>query len=180
MEAITKRPVVLDTPDGDVIAIRPIMNMVLAIDHRANDGAQAAGVPPLDQDLARGRRPGDACLLSAPRCGVARASGRRLMRIFVTGGAGFIGLAVVRRLVGRGDRVMAIVRDPDRATALTDLGVEIRAGDLPGRPPSSMRCAAPMPPSTSPACTASGSRPRSAPRCSTRTSARPTACSTPR
>ena len=31
-----------ETPDGDVIAIRPVMNMVLAIDHRANDGAQAA------------------------------------------------------------------------------------------------------------------------------------------
>ena len=44
MEAITKRPVVLDTPDGDVIAIRPVMNMVLAIDHRANDGAQAAAL----------------------------------------------------------------------------------------------------------------------------------------
>ena len=42
MEAITKRPVVRETPDGDVIAIRPIMNVVLAIDHRANDGAQAA------------------------------------------------------------------------------------------------------------------------------------------
>ena len=42
MEAITKRPVVRETPDGDVIAIRPIMNMVLAIDHRANDGAGAA------------------------------------------------------------------------------------------------------------------------------------------
>ena len=42
MEAITKRPVVRETADGDVIAIRPIMNMVLAIDHRANDGAQAA------------------------------------------------------------------------------------------------------------------------------------------
>jgi nucleoside-diphosphate-sugar epimerase len=52
------------------------------------------------------------------------------MRVFVTGGAGFIGLAVVRRLVERGDRVMAVVRDPDRATALTDLGVETRAGDL--------------------------------------------------
>ena len=44
MEAITKRPVVQETPDGDVIAIRPIMNMVLAIDHRANDGAQAAAL----------------------------------------------------------------------------------------------------------------------------------------
>jgi 2-oxoisovalerate dehydrogenase E2 component (dihydrolipoyl transacylase) len=42
MEAITKRAVVQETPDGDVIAIRPMMNMVLAIDHRANDGAQAA------------------------------------------------------------------------------------------------------------------------------------------
>jgi pyruvate/2-oxoglutarate dehydrogenase complex dihydrolipoamide acyltransferase (E2) component len=42
MEAITKRAVVLESPDGDTIAIRPIMNMVLAIDHRANDGAQAA------------------------------------------------------------------------------------------------------------------------------------------
>ena len=42
MEAITKRPVVRETPDGDVIAVRPMMNMVLAIDHRANDGAQAA------------------------------------------------------------------------------------------------------------------------------------------
>lgn len=52
------------------------------------------------------------------------------MRIFVTGGAGFIGLAVVRRLVERGDRIVAVVRDPERATALTDLGVEMRAGDL--------------------------------------------------
>ncbi len=42
MEAITKRAVVIETADGDVIAIRPMMNMVLAIDHRANDGAQAA------------------------------------------------------------------------------------------------------------------------------------------
>ena len=41
MEAITKRPVVVETPQGDVIAIRSIMNMVIGIDHRANDGAQA-------------------------------------------------------------------------------------------------------------------------------------------
>jgi 2-oxoisovalerate dehydrogenase E2 component (dihydrolipoyl transacylase) len=44
MEAITKRAVVVDTPDGDVIAIRPIMNMVLGVDHRANDGAGAAAL----------------------------------------------------------------------------------------------------------------------------------------
>jgi 2-oxoisovalerate dehydrogenase E2 component (dihydrolipoyl transacylase) len=41
MEAITKRPVVVEMPQGDVIAIRPVMNMVIGIDHRANDGAQA-------------------------------------------------------------------------------------------------------------------------------------------
>jgi dihydroflavonol-4-reductase len=52
------------------------------------------------------------------------------MRVFVTGGAGFIGLSVVRRLVARGDRVVAIVRDLDRAGELTDLGVELRQGDL--------------------------------------------------
>jgi 2-oxoisovalerate dehydrogenase E2 component (dihydrolipoyl transacylase) len=44
MEAITKRAVVVSTPDGDVIAIRPVMNMVLGIDHRANDGAGGAAL----------------------------------------------------------------------------------------------------------------------------------------
>ena len=52
------------------------------------------------------------------------------MRVFVTGGAGFIGLAVVRRLVARGDRVVGIVRDLERSSALADLGVELRQGDL--------------------------------------------------
>ena len=44
MEAITKRPVVVSGEDGDVIAIRPIMNMVLGLDHRANDGAGGAAL----------------------------------------------------------------------------------------------------------------------------------------
>jgi pyruvate/2-oxoglutarate dehydrogenase complex dihydrolipoamide acyltransferase (E2) component len=44
MEAITKRAVVVSTDDGDVIAIRPIMNMVLGVDHRANDGAGGAAL----------------------------------------------------------------------------------------------------------------------------------------
>jgi 2-oxoisovalerate dehydrogenase E2 component (dihydrolipoyl transacylase) len=44
MEAITKRPVVQSTRDGDVIAIRPVMNMVLGVDHRANDGAGGAAL----------------------------------------------------------------------------------------------------------------------------------------
>jgi 2-oxoisovalerate dehydrogenase E2 component (dihydrolipoyl transacylase) len=41
MEAIVKRPVVVESPAGDSIAIRPMMNMVLGFDHRATDGAQA-------------------------------------------------------------------------------------------------------------------------------------------
>jgi 2-oxoisovalerate dehydrogenase E2 component (dihydrolipoyl transacylase) len=41
MEAITRRPVVVATPEGEAIAIRPVMNMVVGIDHRANDGAGA-------------------------------------------------------------------------------------------------------------------------------------------
>ena len=81
MEAITKRAVVLETPDGDVIAIRPVMNMVLAIDHRANDGAQAAAFLRIDQDLARGDRARHACLLrrgpAAPVVGRDRRRHRR-------------------------------------------------------------------------------------------------------
>ena len=41
MENIVKRPVVIETQQGDVIGVRSMMNMVLAIDHRATDGAQA-------------------------------------------------------------------------------------------------------------------------------------------
>jgi nucleoside-diphosphate-sugar epimerase len=52
------------------------------------------------------------------------------MRIVVTGAAGFIGAVVARQLRARGDTVVAIVRDPARATDLRDLGVELVAGDL--------------------------------------------------
>jgi len=44
MDRITKRPVVVETPEGDVIAVRSIMNMVLGVDHRANDGAGGAAL----------------------------------------------------------------------------------------------------------------------------------------
>jgi pyruvate/2-oxoglutarate dehydrogenase complex dihydrolipoamide acyltransferase (E2) component len=40
LEAIVKRPVVLETPEGDVIAIRSMMNLPIAFDHRSTDGAQ--------------------------------------------------------------------------------------------------------------------------------------------
>ena len=52
------------------------------------------------------------------------------MRVFLTGGTGFIGRAVAARLRRRGDDVLAIVRDPSRAQALVDLGCEVVAGNL--------------------------------------------------
>jgi dihydroflavonol-4-reductase len=52
------------------------------------------------------------------------------MRAFVTGGGGFIGLALVRRLRERGDEVRAVVRSTARADELERLGCELRQGDL--------------------------------------------------
>jgi pyruvate/2-oxoglutarate dehydrogenase complex dihydrolipoamide acyltransferase (E2) component len=42
LEAIVKRPVVIEGPEGDSIAIRHIANLCLSFDHRALDGAEAA------------------------------------------------------------------------------------------------------------------------------------------
>jgi pyruvate/2-oxoglutarate dehydrogenase complex dihydrolipoamide acyltransferase (E2) component len=43
VEALVKRPVVVEDDHGnDVIAIRPMMNLCLAYDHRLVDGAYAA------------------------------------------------------------------------------------------------------------------------------------------
>jgi pyruvate/2-oxoglutarate dehydrogenase complex dihydrolipoamide acyltransferase (E2) component len=41
MESIVKRPVVVETPNGDLIGVRPMMYVTLGFDHRATDGAQA-------------------------------------------------------------------------------------------------------------------------------------------
>ena len=41
MESIVKRPVVVETGNGDLIGIKPMMYMTLGFDHRATDGAQA-------------------------------------------------------------------------------------------------------------------------------------------
>jgi pyruvate/2-oxoglutarate dehydrogenase complex dihydrolipoamide acyltransferase (E2) component len=40
MEAIVKRPVVVESPAGDTIGIRPMMNICVSFDHRGTDGAQ--------------------------------------------------------------------------------------------------------------------------------------------
>ena len=42
LEAVVKRPVVVEGPEGDAIAIRPMVNLCLSFDHRALDGADAA------------------------------------------------------------------------------------------------------------------------------------------
>jgi dihydroflavonol-4-reductase len=52
------------------------------------------------------------------------------VRVFLTGGTGFIGGEVARLLRERGDDVRALVRDPDKAGALRRLGCELVPGDL--------------------------------------------------
>jgi nucleoside-diphosphate-sugar epimerase len=52
------------------------------------------------------------------------------MRAFVTGGTGFIGSRVIKRLRERGDEVVALVRSPDKASGLADQGVVLVEGDL--------------------------------------------------
>ena len=52
------------------------------------------------------------------------------MKSFVTGGAGFLGAAVVRRLVGRGDEVVGLARSDEAATTLTRLGAIPVRGDI--------------------------------------------------
>ena len=42
LEAIVKRPVVMETEDGDSIAVRPMTYLCMSWDHRALDGAEAA------------------------------------------------------------------------------------------------------------------------------------------
>ncbi|HEX8073903.1 MAG TPA: NAD-dependent epimerase/dehydratase family protein [Thermoleophilaceae bacterium] len=52
------------------------------------------------------------------------------MKAFVTGGTGFIGGHLVRKLRERGHEVAALVRDPKRAGDLQKLGAELVEGDL--------------------------------------------------
>jgi nucleoside-diphosphate-sugar epimerase len=52
------------------------------------------------------------------------------MNATVTGGSGFFGAALVRALVARGDRVRALARRQEAATALRALGAEPVMGDL--------------------------------------------------
>ena len=52
------------------------------------------------------------------------------MRVFLTGGTGFIGGEVARKLRARGDDVRALARTPERAKSLSETECELVAGDL--------------------------------------------------
>jgi nucleoside-diphosphate-sugar epimerase len=56
-----------------------------------------------------------------------------MAKYFVTGATGFIGGEIVKQLVGRGHKVAALVRSPDKAGILKTLGVEIHPGDITDR-----------------------------------------------
>jgi nucleoside-diphosphate-sugar epimerase len=52
------------------------------------------------------------------------------MRVFITGGSGYIGQAVVEALVAEGHEVEALVRESPAAGVVTDLGAEPRLGHV--------------------------------------------------
>lgn len=52
------------------------------------------------------------------------------MRVLVTGATGFLGGAVVRQLLSRGDSVRVVVRSPHGAADLQRAGAEVFAGDV--------------------------------------------------
>ena len=54
----------------------------------------------------------------------------RLMRYFVTGGTGFIGGILVRRLRSAGHEVSLVVREPSKAEALARIGARVHKGDI--------------------------------------------------
>lgn len=62
------------------------------------------------------------------------------MRVFVTGASGFIGTAVVARLLDAGHHVVGLARSPRSAERLATAGAEIHLGDL--GDPDSLRAAA--------------------------------------
>ena len=53
-----------------------------------------------------------------------------VMRYAMTGATGFLGGVLARQLRDSGHDVVALVRDPAKATSLQDLGVELVVGDL--------------------------------------------------
>ena len=55
------------------------------------------------------------------------------MRIFITGGTGYIGLALCRRLAAAGHELAVLVRPTSQVAPLEELGVELHTGDITDR-----------------------------------------------
>ncbi len=55
------------------------------------------------------------------------------MKYFVTGATGFIGGEVARQLRAAGHDVVALVRSPEKAQKLSDLGIKLHKGDITDR-----------------------------------------------
>ncbi len=53
-----------------------------------------------------------------------------MSRVFVTGGTGFVGRALVQRLVARGDDVVALARSAQSEATLRSLGAGVARGDI--------------------------------------------------
>lgn len=58
------------------------------------------------------------------------ASGRRTVRVFITGGTGLVGRHVIAALRARGDSIRALARTEAAAADLSELGAEPVRGDL--------------------------------------------------
>jgi len=52
------------------------------------------------------------------------------MKFFITGATGFIGGKLARRLVSEGHQLNALVRDPEKASDLKSLGINLFKGDI--------------------------------------------------
>ena len=52
------------------------------------------------------------------------------MKVFVTGGTGFIGKNTVTRLVESGHQCVCLIRNPQKQAVLNDLSVQFATGDV--------------------------------------------------
>ncbi len=53
-----------------------------------------------------------------------------MARVFVTGGSGLLGTALITALLERGDQVVALARSPASADKLVARGVAVRRGEI--------------------------------------------------